>query len=56
MNKNYVRFTIVLYILIVISVIFLINTTSTTYATMFSVFIPILFGLLINYNERQKNI
>lgn len=56
MNKKYVTFTITLYSLIVISVIFLFNTTSTIYATMFSIFIPILFGLVINYNEKQKEI
>ena len=56
MNKKYLIITISLFVAVGICTILLFMTDSVAYSTMFSIFIPILVGTIINYDLKQKEI
>lgn len=56
MNKRYCLISFSFLLLIMLLLFILLFSTSTVYITMASIFIPILFGLITNYDSKQKEI
>lgn len=56
LNKKYLIITISLFVAVGICTALLFITDSVSYSTMFSIFIPILVGTIINYDLKQKEI
>lgn len=56
MSKKYCLISILFLILMIILVIILFFSKSSNLETMSSIFIPIFFGMIINYDSKQKEI
>lgn len=54
MNKRYCLFSIMFGILLFVLIYILIYSNSNTYVTMSSILIPIIIGVIINYENNQK--
>lgn len=56
MNKKYCSIAVLSFISLVSLIIGMFFISSSTYITMASIFIPILAGIIINYDNKQKEI
>ena len=56
MNKKYVAIAFLSSITMILLLLILFFVKSNTYITMVSIFIPILVGFMINYDNKQKEI
>ncbi len=56
MNKKYILFASLLTILIFFFSLIMIFSNNQNYVVMSSIFVPIFFGILINYDNKQKEI
>lgn len=56
MNKKYCLISILFFLLMLVLTICLFSKISNTYVTMASIFIPIIFGAIINYDSQQKEL
>lgn len=56
MKKKYCLVSMLFFIFLLILIIILFFSKYNTYVTMASIFIPILFGVIINYDNKQKEI
>lgn len=54
MNKKYCVISFFIFIILIMLVVILFESDSVSYVTMTSIFVPILFGFIIDFDKKQK--